>query len=127
MKNYIHKIQSWPREWEICDADIKTGQLLIATFKVFIEAHMAIGTSDRKIRSHLKHLFWLGGNIVERLNDGDEENRKLPIKKLILKYVNEEGGPLLHFLDVNESADFKEHVAYDRTCRQLHKFILGTK
>ena len=35
----------------------------------------------------------------------------------------EEGGPLLSFLDPNVKAELAQHMAYDATCRKLLKFV----
>jgi hypothetical protein len=55
------------------------------------------GLAKNTLRNHGCHLRLLGGEIIERLNQGDEDNRKLSPTELILYYVDDEGGPLLSF------------------------------
>jgi hypothetical protein len=80
-------------------------------------------SAKKTIKNHGYHLSMLGGEIIERLNRDDEDNRKLPPRELILHYVDDEGGPLLSFFDPNVKAELAQHMAYDATCRKLLKFV----
>jgi hypothetical protein len=51
----------------------------------------------KTIDSHGSNLNILGREIIERLNEADEDKRKLSPRELILHYVDEEGGPFLSF------------------------------
>jgi hypothetical protein len=51
------------------------------------------------------------------------KNRTLSPRELILHYVDDEGGPLLSFLDPNDKTDLAHHMAYDASCRKLLKFV----
>ena len=81
------------------------------------------GLAAKTIKNHMHHLNLLGSEIVRRLNDGDESYRKLPGNALILKYIDDETGPLLSFWDPNDNAERGYHMAFDATCRKLYKFI----
>ena len=63
----------------------------------------------------------LGGEIIKRLNQADEDNRKLSPRELILHYVDEEGGPLLSFLDPNVKAELAQHMAVSYTHLDVYK------
>ena len=125
--DYFKDFRSWPNDWMIVEADKEIGKGLLEVFEDFINSLIDKELSVKTVKSHMSNLSWLGSNIIERLNDGDEKKRRLPTKKLILEYIDDEGGPLLHFLDINDVTDFRYHVAYDRTCKQLYKFISGPK
>ena len=103
--------------------DLAIGRGFLALFTPFIQHLIDEGLAKKTIKSHGYHLKMLGGEIIERLNQADEDNRKLSPRELILHYVHEEGGPLLSFLDPNVKAELAQHMAYDATCRKLLKFV----
>lgn len=125
--DYFKDFESWPEKWQLDEEDAKVCKGLLEAFRPFIENLILKELSVKTVKSHMNHLSWLATNIVERLNDGDEKKRKLPINKLLLEYIDDEGGPLLHFLDINDLTGYRNHVAYDGTCRHLYKFISGPK
>ena len=83
----------------------------------------ALGPSDYCRDNHANHLFLLGREIIERLNDNDDDKRKLSPGDLILHYVDDEGGPLLSFWSPDIKSELTQHMAYDSTCRKLLKFL----
>lgn len=125
--DYFKDFRNWPNDWMIVEADKEIGKGLLEVFEDFINSLIDKELSVKTVKSHMSNLSWLGSTIIERLNDGDEKKRRLPTKKLILEYIDDEGGPLLHFLDINDVTDFRYHVAYDGTCKQLYKFISKPK
>ncbi len=82
------------------------------------------GLAVKTIKNHMLNLSQLALEIIRRLNDEVEDYRKLPIETLLLKYINDQDGPLLHHLDPNDSADETQLKAFDSTCRKLYKFKL---
>jgi hypothetical protein len=121
--DYCRDFNEWPEQWMIVDADLKTGRDLLASFTPFIRFLMDQGLAKKAITNHIHHLNLLGAEIVSRLNDGDDAHRKLPGNALILKYVDDETGPLLSFWDPNDNTERGYHMAFDATCRKLYKFI----
>ena len=105
------------------EEDLAIGRGLLALFIPFIQHLIDQGVAQKTIKSHGYHLSMLGGEIIERLNQDDEDNRKLPPRELILHYVDDEGGPLLSFFDPNVKAELAQHMAYDATCRKFLKFV----
>lgn len=105
------------------EEDLEIGRGLLGLFVPFIEHLIDKGLAAKTIKNHGAHLRMLGREIIERLNQDDEQNRKLSPKKLIVHYVDEEGGPLLSFLDPNIKAELAQHMAFDATCRRLLKFV----
>jgi hypothetical protein len=122
--DYCRDFNEWPEQWMIVDADLKSGQDLLAFFTPFVRFLMDQGLAKKTITNHIHHLNLLGAEIVRRLNDGDDAYRKLPGKALILKYVDDETGPLLSFWDPNDNIERGYHMAFDATCRKLYKFIV---
>jgi hypothetical protein len=116
-------IDEWPKNWMGIEEDLAIGRGLLALFIAFIQHLIDIGLAKKTIKKHGYHLSMLGGEIIERLNRDDEDNRKLSPRELILRYVDEEGGPLLSFLDPDINAELAQHMAYDATCRKLLKFV----
>jgi hypothetical protein len=77
----------------------------------------------KTIDSHGSNLNILGREIIERLNEADEDKRKLSPRELILHYVDEEGGPLLSFWNPNDITEYRYLMAYDATCCKFLKFM----
>ena len=123
--NYFRDLNEWPQDWMIVKEDLAIGWGLLALFVPFIQHQIDRGMAKKTIQVQGKNLAILGSEIIERLNQNDEENRKLSPRELILHYVDEEGGPLVSHFDVNDITGFRYHQAYDSTCRNFLKFIVG--
>jgi hypothetical protein len=121
--DYFPDMDQWPNDWMGIEEDLEIGRGLLALFTPFIQHLIDEGLGKKTITNHGCHLCMLGREIVERLNDVDEENRKLSPRELILHYVDQEGGPLLSFWDPNDKTELAHHMAYDATCRKLLKFL----
>jgi hypothetical protein len=121
--DYCRDFNEWPQQWMVVDADLKIGQNMLASFTVFVRSLMDQGLAAKTIKNHMHHLNLLGSEIVRRLNDGDESHRKLSTIALLLKYVDDDTGPLLSFWDPNDNTERGYHMAFDATCRKLYKFI----
>lgn len=121
--DYCRDFNEWPQQWMVVDADLKTGRDMLASFTVFVQSLINAGLAAKTIKNHMHHLNLLGSEIVRQLNDGDESHRKLPSNALLLKYVDDESGPLLPFWDPNDNTELGYHMAFDATCRKLYKFI----
>jgi len=120
---YFSDIDEWPNNWMGVEEDLEIGRGLLALFLPFIQHLIDQGLARKTIKKHGDHLNMLGGEIIERLNEADEDNRQLSPRELILHYVEEEGGPLLSYFDPNIKAELAQHMAYDATCRKLLKFV----
>lgn len=120
--DYFKDFYEWPQIWQVIAEDLVIGENLLEMFKPFIEMLIAEGLSVKTVKKHMLNLTLLGAEIIRRLNDDDEANRKLTPKKLLLKYINEYEGPLIHFWDPNIPAEEANLNAFDGTCRKLYKF-----
>jgi len=90
--------------------DMEIGRGLLAQFTPFVQHLIDKGLAKKTIEKHGYHLNMLGSEIIERLNDADEDNRKLSPREMILHYVDDEGGPLLSYLDPNNKAELGHHT-----------------
>lgn len=114
---YCKDIDEWPEKWEIDSADVIVGKRLVDEFKPFLIHRIKQGLARKTIRNDASYLWVLGGELIRQINE-DEEERQLSVRNLILKYVDDEGGPYWRHAD-NED----EHRKYDAVCRRFFKFI----
>jgi hypothetical protein len=121
--DYFPDIGDWPTDWMAIEEDMEIGRGLLAQFTPFVQHLIDEGLAKKTIEKHGYNLNMLGSEIIERLNDADEDNRKLSPRDMILHYVDDEGGPLLSYLDPNNKAELGHHMAYDATCRKLLNFL----
>jgi len=123
LSDYFPDIDEWPNEWMGVDEDLEIGRGLLGFFTPFIQLLIDEGYAKKTIDTHGSNLNILGGEIIERLNGTDEDNRKLSPKDLILHYVDEEGGPFLSFWDPHDITEYRKLMAYAATCRKFLKFM----
>jgi Cft2 family RNA processing exonuclease len=121
--HYFKDFYEWPNNWMVIDEDLKAGKNLLTLFEPFIDTLIRKGLSVKIIKNHMANLKMLGEEIIRRLNDGDENNRKLSPKQLLLQYIEDEYGPLIHHWDPNDSTEQSYQKSLDATCRKLYKFV----
>ena len=110
-------LDNWPQLWCIEPADIAVAQRLLTLIKPFLLHLLAQDLATKTLRRHRDHLCMLGGEIIRRRYD-DSDLRRLSIDKLLLRLLDEEGGPLI-WPYVSE----QQQNAFDATCRKLYRFI----
>ena len=115
---YCKTINSWPDSWEIVQEDILIGQALTEQFKLFLIDRIEKARTRKTIRAHANYLWALGGELIRKINEDDGE-RQLSAKELILKYIDDSGGP--YWRHANDELD---HARYDSVCKQLFKFMI---
>jgi len=116
---YCKDIEEWPGRWEIAEEDLIVGESIKDQFKLFLIDSIEKGRAKRTIKTYSSYLAALGGELISRVNQ-DESERSLLGDKLILKYVDESGGPYWC-----HARDESEHDQYDSVCRQLFKFMMA--
>ncbi len=117
LHQYCKDIENWPDRWKISKQDLAIGQSIRDQLKPFLISHIEKGRSKRTVKMYASYLWVLGGELIWQLNE-DESERGLLVKDLILKYIDDSGGPYwLH------ARDESEHVQYDSVCRQFFKFM----
>jgi len=114
---YCKGIEDWPKKWEIDEKDLIIGQAINQHFKSFLLAKIDKGRTRKTVRITSDYLWAVGGELIRKINE-DEDDRKLSAKNLILKYIDEDGGP--YWRHANDELD---HDRYDSVCKQFFKFI----
>jgi hypothetical protein len=114
---YCKDIDNWPDEWEIAEEDIVIGKSITEQFIIFLIDRIDKGRAKKTIKNDATYLWVLGGELIRAINENEAE-RQLPARALILKYIDESGGPYWR-----HAFDETEHSRYDSVCKQLFKFI----
>lgn len=118
---YFKDINEWPETWEIDKNDIKIGRAILEQFKLFLIDRIEKGRAKKTIKSHGNYLWVLGGELIRAVNE-DISQRRLSGRNLILKHINDSGGPYWRHV-VSEADD----AQYDSVCKQLFKFMTNIK
>jgi hypothetical protein len=110
----------WPQSWAGEDKDVVVGNALLTEFKRYLLQLINKGRAKATIKKHADYLWALGGEIIRDTSEyGVDEN--VSSRDLILKYVDDSGGP--YWRHASSETDLKQ---YDSVCRQLYKFLIGT-
>jgi len=112
-------IDQWPQSWAGDDKDVIVGQIILGEFKLYLLHLIAKGRAKATLKKHANYLWALGGEIIRDTNESGV-NENLSSKNLVLKYINDNGGPYWRHAD-SESVLRQ----YDATCRQLYQFLIG--
>ena len=110
-------LHNWPQLWCVEPADIAVAQRLLTLIQPFLLHLLAQNLATKTLRHHRDHLCMLGGEIIRRRYD-DADLQRLPIDKILLRLLEEEGGPLI-WPRVSE----QHQNAFDATCRKLYRFL----
>ena len=110
----------WPQSWAGDDNDVIVGNTLLTEFKRYLLHLINKGRAKATIIKHADYLWVLGGEIIRDTNEyGVDVN--LSSRDLILKYVNDSGGP--YWRHASSASDLNQ---YNSICRQLYKFLIST-
>jgi len=113
-------IDQWSKSWAGDDNDIIAGNALVSEFKRYLLHLIAKGRAKATIKKHADYLWALGGEIIRDTNEhGVDES--LSSKNVILKYVDDSGGPYWR-----HAGSESELAQFDATCRQLYKFLINS-
>lgn len=121
LKGFCKDIDEWPDNWAGGDIDVPIGNAIVEEFKPFLLDRIEKGRAKNTIKIYAGYLCCLGAELIRRLNN-DEKQRKLSAKQLILKHVDDSGGPYWQ-----HARDERHHEHYDSVCRGLYKFMIGRK
>lgn len=114
---YIPDLDEWPDSWMIDQPDRTMGKAIVTALTPFIVYLISQDLTKRTIKRHVDSLWTLGGEIITDIN-WDESLRKQSAEELIIKVINEDGGPLLR-----NPFDPEDQKSFDSTCRKLYKFL----
>jgi hypothetical protein len=110
-------LDNWPRSWHYEPQDLPVGEQIVQLFVPFILDLLDQGLAMKTVRRHRDNLWVLGGEIIRRRHQ-DEEDARLQPGALLRRLVNEFGGPTV-WPRISES----EQESLDATCRKLHRFL----
>ena len=120
--HYSKGFYEWPDSWMGFDEDLITGKKILLGFVPFIKSLAKEGLSKKTITNHMGNLWVLGSEIITAVHY-DEDQRSLSAQELLLEYVEEEGGPLVHQWDPNDKTEMASIKSYDATCRKLYRYL----
>lgn len=123
---YYKDYYTWSEAWMGEEKDRAIGDAILQEYIPFIESLVQQGLAKSTIKKHMLNLCVLGSEIIGRIQD-EPRRKNWPAKKLLLEYLDDEGGPLAHCWDPNNNTDFKYILAYDSICRKLYRFIIDQK
>jgi hypothetical protein len=110
-------MECWPGRWKGVPADVLVGKKIVQPMHPFVQATVEAGLARSTIHRHLNNLWLLGGEIISRLYH-DPELKDLTGDELLLRFVEQEGGPYSRHLSIEA-----EQRAFDGTCRKLYRFL----
>ena len=110
-------MNDWPNRWAGDDSDLPIGGKIVQTMHSFLLAMMEDGLAPTTINRHLDNLWFFGGEIICRVHD-ERKLKQASGDELILRFVDEEGGPLSKHLSTEE-----EQKPFDGTCRKFYRFL----
>jgi|SRR6185369_811892 len=99
------------------EEDLATGRKILVVLEPFLSGLALSSLSSRTIVRHFDNAFLLGGVIIDEVNL-DPELRALARLQLVLRFVDEEGGPFCSH--ISGEAGYR---AYDSTCRRLYRYL----
>ena len=111
------ELNRWPRSWAGLDSDVPIGQEIVKAMRPCLSEMLNAKLASSTINRHMGNLWLLGGEIISSIYH-DPELVGLAGRELILRFVNEEGGPLSRHITTEE-----EQKKFDSTCRRLHRFL----
>ncbi len=95
-------LECWPGSWMGLDSDIPIGRRIVQVMRLFLEAMLEARFSYTTINRHVGNLWLLGGEIISRVHH-DPELKDLAGEQLILRFVDEEGGPYSKHVTTEEA------------------------
>lgn len=112
---YCKDIDKWANSWKIDEMDIKIGRDIVEYFKPFIISLIEKGLSKKTVKLYRDYLWALGGKLIRQINN-DESKRRLSARELILKHVDDYGGP--YWRHAYNEADKKK---YNSVCKRFFR------
>lgn len=117
LNKHCKDIDEWPDSWEIDDGDVEIGRDIVKQFTPFIISLIERDLSKKTIKIYKNYLWALGGELIRQINE-DESERLLSAKELILKHVDDGGGP--YWRHANDELD---RARYNSVCKRLFNFM----
>jgi hypothetical protein len=117
LAQYCPDLENWPRSWCYDDPDITPGERIVHYLKPFLLHLLEHQLATKTLRRHRDNIWLLGGEVIRHRYEEDKL-MKLPVEKLIIDLIHEDGGPLI-YPRITEP----EQESFDATCRKLYRFL----
>lgn len=111
------ELRRWPKSWAGFDSDVPIGQEIIKVMRAFLLHLLRAKRSYSTINRHVGNLWLLGGEMISSIQH-DPELVGLKGRELLLRFVDEEGGPLSRHVTTEA-----EQKTFDSSCRRLYRFL----
>jgi hypothetical protein len=111
-------MERWPNSWAGSNSDIPMGKEIVRVMLPFLLALVGDQLAYTTIKRHMDNLWLLGGEIIRGIY-ADPELKDLKGKQLILRFVDEAGGPISRHFTTEE-----EQKPFDASCRKLYQFLI---
>ena len=108
---------TWKDDWKIGAnrrIELELGKDIVSIFELFWNYYKLDTKSKSTKNRYLSALHALGGYIVEK---GVLEHTNLSAQELINKYIDQDGGPLIHY----DNESWQNEL--DMVCKKLFKFM----
>ncbi len=112
----LRQMKDWPKSWQGIKSDLPIGVKIVEVLEPFVVELVRTGNASSTIIRHMANLWVLGAEIITRLHR-DPELRELSGIQLLLRFVEEEGGPL------SRHCTEEEQRSLDSTCRKVYRFL----
>ena len=113
----LASIDGWPASWSYEARNESFGRELVRALRPFLASIASSSLAETTLRRHFANAWQLGGEVV-RAASQDSVLVRLEGPELLLRFVDEEGGPIL-----SSYASEAEQRAFDSTCRKVFKFL----
>ena len=86
-------LDRWAESWAgFPKLDVPVGEKIVEEFKPFLQALGDAGYSNKTLKRYADFLWALGGEVIRHVNE-EPADRKLPARELLLRHIDETGGP----------------------------------
>jgi len=121
---YFKDFYDWPRHWMGFKEDLDLGNSILQEFVPFVEYLVNKKLARSTIKKYMSNLGVLGSEIIRGIHENGNQ-RQWPVEKILLSYIDDDGGPLPHCWNPDEFTEQRYITAYDSTCRLFYKYIIN--
>jgi len=113
----LAKADRWPQSWAGHAEEQPLGEKIVGALRPFLVALASSSLAETTLRRHFANAWMLGGEIV-RAASHDSTVFRLEGRELLLRFVDDEGGPVL-----GPRCSEAEQRSFDGTCRKLLDYL----
>ena len=116
--SYCLNLDHWAQSWAgFPKLDVPVGEKIVEEFKPFLQALGDAGYSKKTLKRYADFLWALGGEVIRHVNE-EPADRKLPARELLLRHIDETGGPYWP-----HAYNARDRNAFNSVCRRLYRFM----